>query len=91
MKKPSNCEQLVESLSDYVDGTLDDALCVELERHLDECENCQVVVNTLKKTIDLYRMTAQGEDVPEEVRARLYARLNLDDFLKSEEKDPLRR
>jgi hypothetical protein len=45
------------------------------------------VVNTLKKTIELYRVTAQGEGVPDEVRARLYARLNLDDFLRCGEKD----
>ncbi len=87
----SNCEQLVQSLSEYIDGSLDETLCAELERHLEECENCQVVVNTMKKTIDLYRTTTQGEDVPEEVRARLYARLNLDDFLHCEEKDPLGR
>ena len=87
MKANATCKQLVESLSEYIDGSLDDTLCAELERHLESCDDCQVVVNTLKKTIELYRITAQGEDVPEEVRARLYARLNLDDFLRCGEKD----
>ena len=88
MSDHTNCRQLVESLSEYVDGSLDDTLCAELERHLDECDNCQVVVNTLKKTIELYRVSDKNENVPAEVRARLYARLNLDDFLRCGEKDP---
>ena len=82
MKKNEECQQLVTTLSDYVDGTLDESLCEVLERHLEECENCQIVVNTLKKTVELYRMTP-CEDVPEDVRERLYTRLNLVDYLKS--------
>ncbi len=81
MKKHVSCRQLVHSLSDYVDGTLDESLCQELERHLQDCDDCQIVVNTLKKTVELYR-TTPCEDVPEDVRERLFTRLNLEDYLK---------
>jgi anti-sigma factor (TIGR02949 family) len=81
MKKHVSCKQLVHSLSDYVDGTLDDSLCQELERHLQDCNDCQVVVNTLKKTVELYHTTPH-EEVPEDVRERLFTRLNLEDYLK---------
>ena len=88
MNEQKQCSQIIESISEYVDGTLDENLCAELERHLCECDDCQVVFNTMMKTIDLYRKTSPSVDVPEDVRARLYARLNLQDYLHHEEKDP---
>jgi anti-sigma factor (TIGR02949 family) len=78
------CQHLLDSLSDYVDGALDDSLCVELERHLEGCENCRIVVDTLRKTVYLYQVTAQPPAVPDDVRQRLYRRLDLGDFLEKE-------
>jgi anti-sigma factor RsiW len=78
------CRHLLDSLSDYVDGALDDSLCVELERHLEGCENCRIVVDTLRKTVYLYQVTAQPPAVPDDVRQRLYRRLDLGDFLEKE-------
>jgi anti-sigma factor RsiW len=75
-----NCESLLNSLSDYVDGTAQDEICRELERHLSDCENCRVVVDTLKKTVYLYQ-SSPDQDLPTDVRKRLFKRLNLDDFL----------
>lgn len=78
----SNCKALLGSLSDYVDGTLGEELCEEIERHVSECQNCRVVVDTLQKTIYLYHETAADETVvPSPVRERLYRTLNLEDFL----------
>lgn len=75
------CRHLLESLSEYVDGSLDDTLCQEIERHMEGCENCRIVVDTLRKTIYLYHATAASPEVPEDVRARLYRRLNLSELL----------
>lgn len=79
----NDCHKLLSSISDFVDGTLPPELCSELEKHLQTCENCQVVVNTMRKTIELYQVTSEDEKIPSEVRKRLYTKLNLDDFLKS--------
>ncbi len=76
-----NCKSLLASLSDYVDGVAQEELCREIERHLSECENCRVVVDTLKKTISLYHAVSDTE-LPAEVRERLFVRLNLEDFLR---------
>ncbi len=83
MNEERHCHQLIETISDYVDGELDPQLCVELERHLSECDNCQIVVNTLRKTIELYKDPSPGDALPDEVRLRLFYRLHLEDFLKS--------
>jgi anti-sigma factor RsiW len=69
------------SLSEYVDGELDDDLCKEIENHLGECENCRIVVDTLRKTIYLYRETNESVDLPADIQQRLFQRLNLEDFL----------
>lgn len=77
-----NCRHLLSSLSDYVDGVLESQLCAELERHLQDCENCQIVVDSLRKTVYLYRTTASQTTLPKDVRQRLYCRLDLEDFLR---------
>lgn len=78
------CHMLLDALSDYVDGELERELCSEIERHLSECDNCRIVVDSLRKTIYLYHVTASAPSVPSEVRERLYRRLDLDDFLERE-------
>ena len=77
----STCLKLLQSLSEYIDGTLDPQLCQVLEEHLNGCKNCQVVYNTTLKTIDLYQSSPKLEKLPGDVRQRLFLRLNLDDYL----------
>ena len=76
-----NCEELLGSLSAYIDGDLDPELCQELEKHLAGCDDCRVVLNTTKRTIDLVHSPLEKPDLPEDVRERLFKRLNLDDYL----------
>lgn len=75
-----NCKSLLGSLSDYVDGEAQEDLCREIERHLTDCENCRIVVDTLKKTVFLYQAT-RASDLPANVRERLFVRLDLEDYL----------
>jgi predicted anti-sigma-YlaC factor YlaD len=82
--KPHECRHLLSSLSEYVDGELAGEICAEIERHLEDCENCRIVIDSLRKTIYLYRETAGDPEVPEDVRQRLYHCLDLDEFLEKE-------
>ena len=81
MTAHKNCRYLLSSLSEYVDGDLSDELCQEIERHMEGCRDCQVVINTLQKTVVLYHQTSGPPDIPSDVRSRLYKRLDLDEFL----------
>lgn len=76
----TTCRELLGSLSDYIDGTLDDALCVAIETHMADCENCQVVVDTLRKTVLLYR-DLSPEPMPADVEERLFKRMELSEYL----------
>lgn len=79
------CRHLLGSLSAYVEGDLEQEVCAEIERHLASCENCRVVVDTLSKTIYLVHESAARVTAPEDVRQRLYRRLNLDEMLSQRE------
>jgi anti-sigma factor (TIGR02949 family) len=76
-----NCEELLGSLSSYIDGDLPPELCVELEKHLAGCDDCRVVLNTTRRTIDLVHSPLEKPDLPDDVRERLFKRLNLDTYL----------
>lgn len=76
-----NCQQLLGSLSDYLDGQLQAELCAELEQHIKDCDNCRVVINTLRKTVELYQQTTPKAGLPEPVRERLFYKLHLEDYL----------
>jgi anti-sigma factor RsiW len=78
---PHSCHKLLGSLSDYVDGELEQELCAEIERHMAGCENCQIVVDTLRKTIYLYKAASSATEIAPDVRKRLFLRLNLDEFV----------
>lgn len=79
----NSCEGLLGSLSDYIDGELGAELCRQIEKHISECENCRIVVDTTRKTIDLVHASNEGGTVlPDDVRSRLFKRLSLEDYLK---------
>ncbi len=66
-----NCENLIHELSDFIDGDLDGALKQELESHLKDCEDCRLVVDQTKKTIEVF-CDCEPVELPGEVRARLH-------------------
>lgn len=73
-----DCRRMLSQLNEYADGELAPDLCRDLERHLAECPDCQVVFDTLTKTIILYRTLGEAEaELPSDVEARLFRRLNL--------------
>jgi hypothetical protein len=61
-------------LNEYVDGTVDPALCEDFEKHMAGCNPCQVVVDNIRKTITLYK-EGQPYELPIPFRDRLHAAL----------------
>jgi predicted anti-sigma-YlaC factor YlaD len=76
-----NCQHLLGELSAYIEGDASEALCAEIREHLADCENCRAVVDTLRKTVQLYHTLPQP-DLPEAARQRLFRTLDLEAFLK---------
>jgi anti-sigma factor RsiW len=76
-----NCRELLGSLSVYVDGELSNELCNILEHHMEDCEDCRIVVDTLRKTVNIYQMTAESEELPGDIRQRLFKSLKIEEYL----------
>lgn len=64
------CEELLQALNEYVDGTLDLAVCEKFAQHLAGCNPCQVVVDNIRQTISLYR-AGEPYPMPEEFQREL--------------------
>lgn len=54
MKPSFNCQEVLDQLSEYLDEDARQELCRAIEEHLSACHDCQVYVDTVKKTIVLY-------------------------------------
>ena len=64
------CRQVIDKISEYIDGELGPELVRELERHLQHCEDCCVVVDTTRKTVEVFCHT-EPAPLPNDVHERL--------------------
>ena len=66
-----NCRSVVRELSNYLDEAMDGDLRQSLEVHLEHCEDCHLLVDTTRKTIQIF---CNSEPLPlsENVRSRLH-------------------
>lgn len=58
------CEELLVALNQYVDGELEPGLCDAFQDHLKGCNPCQIVVDNIRQTIELYRAEERYELPP---------------------------
>ena len=65
-----NCREYLENLCAYVDGEADDSICREIEKHLADCPDCRVMVDTLRQTVKLCREGSE-EPMPDDLKARM--------------------
>ncbi len=68
MDKP--CHEMISNLGDFVDGDADPELCEEIRKHVGQCENCRLMVDTLKQTVTLC-CDGKEQTLPAELEARL--------------------
>ena len=69
-----NCKKVVLELTSYLDGALDASVRLDLEQHLSRCKDCRLVVDTTRKTIQIF-CNSEPVPLPDEVRERLHAAL----------------
>ena len=49
---------MFKRLSEYLDNELDEVTCKEIEHHVKQCVPCFSCLQTLKRTVDLCKQTA---------------------------------
>jgi anti-sigma factor RsiW len=69
-----NCRDVVKKLSDYLDGDLEPAVAQDLDRHLNGCKECTLIVNQTKLTVEIF-CDAEMVELPKQVSARLHEAL----------------
>jgi anti-sigma factor RsiW len=81
-----SCQDLLAELSNLVDDDLPAAVRKELEHHLAECRTCQVLYDSMRKTLVVVTESASfplpdgvGERIRERVMARIRAGVAADD------------
>ena len=68
------CKTIIIELTNYLDEELDPALREEIEKHLEKCKDCRVIVNTTKKTIEIF-CNSEPAPLPADTRHRLHEAL----------------
>jgi RNA polymerase sigma-70 factor (ECF subfamily) len=53
--KPRRCRKIFAALSDFLDETLDQDMCEELEKHLEGCQPCEAFLSDLERTVERCR------------------------------------
>jgi anti-sigma factor RsiW len=65
-----NCTDFLAKLTDFFDGNIEPDLLTEVKEHLGACHHCEVVVDTTRKTIEVYR-GAEIYEFPDDLSLRL--------------------
>lgn len=68
------CTDFLARMTDYFDGEVPAELLTEIQAHLCECHHCEVLVDTTRQTIQVYR-NHQVYELTEEIRERTVTRI----------------
>ena len=66
------CHDVIELLSDYIEGALSDDDRARVDEHLGLCDGCATYLEQMRETIRLTGMVTE-EQVPEDAKAALLA------------------
>ena len=66
----NKCSDYIKELNDYIDCTLDASLCHEIEEHVGHCQNCRIMIDTMKQTAILCR-DGVAEKLPHSLELKL--------------------
>ncbi len=67
-----NCDEVIQLLTEYIDGELEPSSQSQLDQHFQGCPSCHGFLETFKTTIEMTG-TFRCEDIPEAVSERLHS------------------
>jgi anti-sigma factor RsiW len=68
-----NCDELVELVTEYLDGALDEETARRVTDHLDGCDGCTTYVEQVRQTITTLGSSPSDIGLTDEARNRLLA------------------
>jgi anti-sigma factor RsiW len=73
-----SCRELVELVTDYLEGVLDTARLAALDAHLAACDGCGTYVEQMRQTVAALRGLGDGETLFPQTREAVLAALARD-------------
>lgn len=65
-----SCKDFLHELNEYLDEMVDPATKQHWQAHVDKCPNCFVIVDTTRRTMQIYKGMDEQE-VPVDIKNRL--------------------
>lgn len=72
-----DCAHVFRHICENLDADLNSPQCREIKQHIESCSNCTALLDSLKKTVSLYR-TLPIPTIPASSRRELYSVLSLE-------------
>lgn len=72
-----SCGKVYEHLCENLDSKLDSESCRRIKAHIKGCKNCTALLDSLKKTVFLYKKYPAPE-LPDNCRNKLFAVIQLE-------------
>jgi anti-sigma factor RsiW len=72
------CQELVELVTDYLEGVLDPSRLAALDAHLAACDGCDTYVEQMRQTVAALRGLGDGETLFPQTRETVLAALARD-------------
>jgi len=70
------CKEFLQELNEFLDETIDPETKKHWQDHVNECPNCFVIVDTTKKTLQVYK-GMEPQPIPNDVKSRLWQALEM--------------
>jgi predicted anti-sigma-YlaC factor YlaD len=78
MKNEKNV--MFDQVCDFLGHDIDSEPCKIIQEHLKECQDCEIFVDKIKRTVKVYQYTNDCEKIPDQVSKKLFSTLHLDDL-----------
>jgi predicted anti-sigma-YlaC factor YlaD len=70
-------EGLLQELRKQFGNDIDAEIIEDVARHMKDCPDCKIYVDSVQQTVKIYRVTETEKSVPEGVSERLFKTLKL--------------
>lgn len=84
--KHDDHKEKIKKICDLMGEDLDSPACQAMMEHINACPTCKVYYDTMKKTVFLCRENDCPEEIPDDVKDRLFKVLNLEEFKEKHKK-----
>lgn len=81
------CKDFLHELNEFLDESVTPETRAELQKHVNECPNCFVLVDTTKKTLRVFKGVTE-KPIPQEMHNRLMKALEKKMAAKREKQPP---